>query len=297
MLYQFIRRSSLAVSFALLLVVPLWNLADVDAAGAGLAGEGRWAGLAERAAPPMFAPPLLGTLWSIDALGLEIMDPLAGASLLATGRADAAILIAVLPALLAVIVLGRFFCGWICPYVPLLAASNSMRYLAKRIGIRLPDVRLDRRIPFLVLASVLLVTAVSGAVLVPLVYPPAILGRQLFRFVYFGGLGAGAVLLAAAVIFDTFVTRAGFCTYLCPGGTLFRFLGVGSPVRVRRDAAVCDECGACDAVCNLDQSPMTDRLDSGCERCAKCVAACPCHALSMAVGSPLPAWVARRRAP
>ena len=80
-------------------------------------------------------------------------------------------------------------------------------------------------------------------------------------------------------------------------GALFRIIGVASPVRVRRDAAICDSCGACDLACSLDQSPMTDRLDSGCERCAKCVAACPCSALRMTAGSPLPSLTARRQAP
>ena len=100
MLYQMLRWICLALSFGLLLVVPLWNLAAIDDAGAGLAGGGRWAGLAETVVPPTIAPPLVGTLWSIDVLGIEIMDPLAGLSLLATGRADLAVLIAVLPAML-----------------------------------------------------------------------------------------------------------------------------------------------------------------------------------------------------
>jgi ferredoxin-type protein NapH len=297
MLYQLLRKICLALSFGLLLLVPLWNLAAIDDAGAGLAGGSRWADLADRIVPSTIAPPLVGTLWSVDLLGIEVMDPLAGLSLLATGRATFTILIAVLPAVLAVVVLGRFFCGWLCPYVPLLAASNSIRQLCARLGFRLPDVRLDRRLPFLVLFCVLLITAIAGAVIVPLVYPPAIIGRQLFRWIYFGSLGSGAIVLGLALVFDTLVTRAGFCTYLCPGGALFRLVGVASPVRVRRDAAICDSCGACDLACSLDQSPMTDRLDSGCERCAKCVAACPCSALHMTAGSPLLSLSARRQAP
>lgn len=291
MFYQPLRRICLTLSFGLLLVVPLWNLAAIDGAGAG-----RWAELAEQVVPPTLAPPLVGTLWSADVLGFEIMDPLAGLSLLVTGRADLSIWFAVLPAVLAVAVLGRFFCGWLCPYVPLLAAANSIRHIAARLGVRLPDKRMDHRAPFIVLFCFLLITAVGGAVIVSLVYPPAIMGRQLFRVVYFGGLGGGAIVLALALLVDTFVTRAGFCTYLCPGGALFRIIGVASPIRVQRDAATCDSCGACDLACSLDQSPMTDRLDSGCERCAKCVAACPCGALRMTAGSPLLSLSARRQA-
>jgi len=297
MLYQILRKSCLALAFGLLLIVPMWNLGSIDDEGAGLAGGGRWADLADRFVPTATAPPMVGALWSIDLLDIEIMDPLAGLSLLATGRADLAILIAVAPAVLAVIVLGRFFCGWLCPYVPLLAASNAIRSLATSLGVRLPDKRPDRLTPFLVLICVLLVTAIGGAVIVPLVYPPAIIGRQLFRVFFFGGLGGGAIVLALAFVFDTLVTRAGFCTYQCPGGALFRIIGLASPVQVRRDAEACDKCGACDLACSLDQSPMTDRLDSGCERCAKCVSACPCSALRMTVGRPLLTLSSRRQAP
>ena len=143
MLYQILRRSCLALAFGLLLIVPMWNLGSIDDEGAGLAGGGRWANLADRFIPHETAPSMVGTLWSIDILDIEIMDPLAGLSLLVTGRADLAILIAVLPAVLAVAVLGRFFCGWLCPYVPLLAASNAVRSVAAGFGVRLPDKRPD----------------------------------------------------------------------------------------------------------------------------------------------------------
>ena len=42
----------------------------------------------------------------------------------------------------------------------------------------------------------------------------------------------------------------------------------------------------CDVVCNLGQRPMTDQLDSGCERCGKCIAACPTDALKLAFRFP-----------
>jgi ferredoxin-type protein NapH len=143
-----------------------------------------------------------------------------------------------------------------------------------------------------VLASVLLLTALGGAVIAPLFYPPAILARQLFRAVYFGGIGAGLTVVVLAFLLDTFVSRGGFCASLCPGGALFRVIGMFSPVRVQRDRAACEHCGSCDAICSLAQSPMTDRLDSGCERCGKCVAVCPPGALRITVGRPLARLVA-----
>jgi ferredoxin-type protein NapH len=195
--------------------------------------------------------------------------------------------------LLLVVVLGRFFCGWMCPYVPILAASDATRTLLARLGMNLPDMKLDRGTPFVVLLCVLLLTAIGGAVIAPLVYPPAVIGRQLFRAVFFGGIGAGSLFIVLTFAFDTFVSRAGFCKYLCPGGALFRVLGVVSPVRVKRDPQACESCATCNLVCNLEQSPMTDGLDSGCERCGKCVAACPNDALRMTAGRPVAVLIHR----
>ena len=296
MLYQLLRRSCLAVTLGALLVVPAWHLGNVYVA-AGLTGVGPWARLTDAAGLSTASPRLLGVLWSVEVFGVELLDPLAGLSLLAAGYFEVSVLIALAPPLVLVVLLGRFFCGWFCPYVFILAASNRIRTLAAGFGLHLPDRRLDRGTPFVVLLCLMLLTAMGGAVIAPLVYPPAIMGRQFARVVYFGGLGAGALVVVLAFGFDTFVSRSGFCRYLCPGGALFRLIGMGSPVRVVRDAQACEQCGDCDRVCGLGQSPQTDGLDSGCERCGKCVSACPNSALHMTVGRPRPVLFHRGKRP
>jgi ferredoxin-type protein NapH len=285
-MYQWLRRLCLAATFATLLIVPIWHLGHRDIESAGLAGGGRWVDLADASRLSATPPALVGTPWSIGVLGVEFLDPLAGISLLVTGGRNVGILIALLPTFLLVVVLGRVFCGWLCPYVPILAVSDAIRELLAKLGVPPPDRRLDRGTPFVVLGCLMLLTALSGAVIAPLVYPPAVMGRQLFRVVFLGGLGAGVLVVAAAFAFDTFVSRAGFCKYLCPGGALFRLIGVASPVRLQRDPNACTSCGTCNRACNLAQSPMTDGLDSGCERCGKCVSACPNEALQMTLQEP-----------
>jgi ferredoxin-type protein NapH len=217
----------------------------------------------------------------VELFGLEVLDPLAFAGLTAGGAFTLGALLGVLPALVAMLLLGRFFCGWLCPYVPVLAVSNAARALLARAGLPLPEVRLPRWSSFAVLGALLGATAWSGSQLLPLVYPPALIGREVSRALFQGALGGGALVLAAAFLFDTFVSRAGFCRSLCPGGALFTALSALSPVRIRREPSACVDCTACDVVCNLGQRPMSDQLDAGCERCGKCIAVCPTSALKL----------------
>lgn len=282
--YQGLRRASLAISFLVTLAVPLWHLRSIESQSAGVSGGARWADVARAAHLPTAQPPLVGGPAAISLFGLELCDPLSIAGVTVAAGPSLALLWSFWPAALLVALLGRFFCGWICPYVPILSANNALRSFLARRGFRMPDVQLPRRSSLLSLGVLLAATAVTGSQIAPLFYPPAIVSREVFRAVFWGGIGVGGALLLAAFLFDLLFARAGFCRYLCPGGALFGVLGALSPVRIRREVAKCTDCTLCDAVCNFQQSPMTDRIDSACERCGKCVSSCPTDALSIGFG-------------
>ncbi len=284
--YQRVRRATLALSVLWVLGLPLWHLARDLFESAGLAAGSRWAVLAALSARPP-NPPLLGAPWTVSLFGLELLDPTAFVSLLAARAVDWHVVLGALPLLVLVPFLGRFFCGWLCPYLPVLAASNGLRALLARAGLRLPDLKLPRWTQYAVLAGLLSATAVAQTQLIPLVYPPSLIAREAYRAVFQGSLGGGAVFILGAFLFDTFGSRAGFCRSLCPGGATFALLSVRSPVKVRREPAACTDCTLCDVVCNLGQQPMTDKLDMGCERCGKCVSVCPTDALRIEIGKPV----------
>ena len=226
---------------------------------------------------------IVGATGSARVLGIDLVDPLltAGVWLARGGRPG--LVAAALPVLLLVVVLGRFFCGWLCPYLPLLALSNSVRWALGKLGVPLLDLRLPGWIRFAVLGTVLAGSSALGVQLAALVYPPALLARTAYRLAFGLGLGGGTTVLVAVWLFDTTISRAGFCRSLCPGGALFSLLGVASPVRVQRVASSCTDCTACDVVCNLGQRPMSDLVDAGCDRCGRCVAVCPTQALSLSL--------------
>jgi len=277
--YQAVRRCVLLISIASVFIAPLLFLQRLQIQSSGISGGGRWAAIAAHL--PSTSSPTLGAPWTVRLFRLEFLDPLAAAGLIAARSFALGALIGLLPTLILVALLGRFFCGWLCPYLPLLSASNALRSLLRRLGFEPPDLRLPRRSSFVVLAALLVATALGNSQLAPLIYPPSLIGREVFRALFFGTLGSGALVLAAAFAFDSFVSRGGFCRSLCPGGALFSLLAAASPVVIRRNVQACTDCTLCDAVCAMGQRPMTDRVDPGCDRCAKCVSVCPTGALSI----------------
>lgn len=277
--WQWARRLSLTASWALLVAGAAWQLRAQHAAGGGLFGTGLLPTLLASVGVPPDAPPILGPPGAVRLFGLELLDPLAVLGVALASRALPPLV--ALPGVLLMALLGRFFCGWICPYVPLLAVSNALRAMLARAKLPTLDLDLPRRWSFLVLGAGLILTAIFGSQALLLVHPPSLFGREAFRLAAFGGLGLSAATLGLILLFDTVISRAGFCRSFCPGGALFSLLSFPSPLRIRREAQKCTDCTACDAVCNLGQGPMTDRLDAGCERCGKCVAVCPTDALSL----------------
>ncbi len=282
--YQLIRRAFLTFSVALTFGLPLWHLHVLDVEGSGIAGGNLWA----RAGAwlPDWAPPFVGAPSAIELFGLELVDPLMALGVALSRGVSWTWVWTVLPGLVLVVAFGRFFCGWACPYLPILAASNAARWFLARLGLPTADVKVPRVTSRVLLVGVLVVGAVTGVQVLPLVYPPALVGREVFRAVFYGALGTGALVVLAAFLFDTFVSRAGFCRSLCPGGAMFSLLGGLSPVRVHNERSKCTDCTVCDVVCNLGQSPMTNQLDGGCERCGRCIASCPTKALSWTLATP-----------
>lgn len=280
--YQRLRRGVLALSILITVLGPLAQLERLH----GADSEGRFITLARWLHLSIDPGLLLGAPWTIRVLGLEILDPVAAISLLFAAGPTTKIVLGALPALVLVAFFGRFFCGWLCPYIVLISAGNALRALLARLGFRAPDRSFSKNTAFFVLGGCLLLATITGSQLVPLFYPPAVVARELPRALYFGVPTLGLGALGLALSFDVLVSRAGFCRYLCPGGAVFRLIGWRSKVRVVREESKCTDCTACDVVCNLLQSPMTDRTDSGCERCAKCVAVCPTRALTISLGHP-----------
>jgi ferredoxin-type protein NapH len=225
-----------------------------------------------------------GTTWSGTFWGLRLSDPLAALGQMAAGLTLYwPFLITALVPVAFTAVFGRFFCGWLCPATFLYELNTNLASWLRWAGVRLGNRRFDKRIKYVVLALGLIVSAVTGSVSVAAIYPPAIIGREIYYAVALGGFGAGTVFFLATVLFDLLVARRGFCRALCPGGALYCLLGSYRLVRIRRIVENCNDCAKCNAVCEFGLDPLRDGFGEECNNCTACIAVCPTDALTFTV--------------
>jgi ferredoxin-type protein NapH len=222
-----------------------------------------------------------GTTWSGTFFGFKVSDPLAPLGQIAAGRSIYPLLLisALIPIGLT-LVFGRFFCGWICPATFLYELNTNFAAFLNRIGFPMRRRRFDRRLKYLVLAIGVVLAAMTGSVLVAAIYPPAIIGREIYYAVALGGFGSGAVFFVFTLLFDLLVARRGFCRYLCPGGALYSLLGRYRLVRIQRVVEDCNDCAKCNAVCEFGLDPLRDGFGQECNNCTACIAVCPTDALT-----------------
>ena len=222
-----------------------------------------------------------GNTWSGTFWGLRLTDPLAALSQVAAGQTLYwPFLVTALIPIAFTVVFGRVFCGWLCPASFLYELNSNFSSWLRWAGLNTGNRRFDARIKYAVLGVGLGLSALSGSVLVAALYPPAIIGREIYYAVALGGFGAGMVFFLATLLFDLLVAERGFCRTLCPGGALYSLLGRYRVVRIRRIVESCNDCSLCNVVCEFGLDPMGDKFGQECTNCAACIAACPMDAMT-----------------
>ncbi|MDP6473838.1 MAG: 4Fe-4S binding protein [Alphaproteobacteria bacterium] len=281
----------LVIVFAMLVLLPLLHVYQTYTAAHAYdllsPGEKQLYDVMETIAAPFVSDPaedldaIKGNTWSGSFWGYKISDPLAALGQVAAGlNLYWPFLLTALVPLLLTIFFGRFFCGWICPATFLYELNSNFASWLRWAGIRVGNRRFDKRIKYGVLALGLILSAVSGSVLTGAIYPPAIIGREIYYTIAQGGLGVGTIFFLATLLFDILVARRGFCRYLCPGGALYSLLGRYRLVRIRRIVETCNDCAKCNVVCEFDLDPLRDGFGQECNNCTACIAICPTDALT-----------------
>jgi polyferredoxin len=228
-----------------------------------------------------------GSPRALPASTFHELDPLSAAALaLADGTFPVALGLAV-ALLLLTLVLGRFFCGWICPLGTLQQLSSwLLTPRSRRESMEANRLRPWHAWKYLLLA-LLLPLALLGSVQTGLLDPLSLLSRGLASGILPalpggravpGGIVA-ATLLLAVLLASRWVPRF-FCRALCPLGALLGVFGRLSLVRIRRaKASACVDCKLCTFACQGGDEPLGTHRPGECMVCLACLDACPEGAL------------------
>lgn len=228
------------------------------------------------------APLLRGNLSSSEFIGLvPLADPFAVLQQLVSGHwLQTTVLTGAGLILLLYAVLGRVFCGWVCPMNLVTDLANWLR-----TKLRLNDLfRLSRGTRYWVAGLALVLSAAMGVAAFEWVSPISMLHREIIY-----GVGMGLAAALGIFIFDLLILKHGWCGHLCPLGAFYGLLGRRALLRVRFDDASCSHCGECARVCpepqvlNLKEAAERGLVDHGaCTNCGRCVPICPEDSLDFA---------------
>lgn len=240
-----------------------------------------------------------GNTWSADIYGFSVTDPLAGAESVATSRTiTKSLLIGLALPVIATLLLGRFFCSWICPAGFLFDIADRLRALLQKIGVPVHHLHLWRGNKYVLLVTGLIISAVVGIPVLGAFYPPAVLGREISHLTasFFSvlsdypvvtGISFSGLFILGIIIAETFVSRRLWCRYVCPGGALYSLIGMGRAVRVHNDLKQCTHCTECVQVCPMGLNPMkTQSPGIECDQCMLCLNTCPPGSLTLQFGLP-----------
>lgn len=193
-----------------------------------------------------------------------------------------------LPAfIVTAVVAGMFFCGWGCPFG---AVQEWLRAIGWRMGLKNLNIpnpwhRWLSLIRYVLLVSVLVIAWEPTA-------SPINARRTLLMYFVGRGLSVSAIaVLMTFVLLALFMDRP-YCKYFCRFGAEYGLMGVLRIFTVRRDRALCIDCGACDRSCpmGLDVSTAGNLRTANCINCFRCFDACPVKgAISYGPALPRPA--------
>lgn len=289
-----LRWLTLITIFAMLVIIPFLHVYQTYVAAHGydllLPEEKRLYDSMEALTSPFVKNPeddldfIKGNTWSGTIGGLQLSDPLA-----VVGQVTASLqvywpflLTALIPFVLTAI-FGRFFCGWICPATLLYELNTNLAALLRRAGLHIGNKRYDRRLKYVVLGLGAVISMVTGTVVFAAIYPPVLIGREIYYAVALGGFGSGAVFFMLTFLLDLLVARRGFCRYLCPGGALYSLIGRFRLFRIKRVVETCNDCAKCSSICEFGLDPLRDQFGQECNNCTACIAICPVDAMTFYV--------------
>ena len=174
----------------------------------------------------------------------------------------------------------KSFCSWLCPvgtvseYLWKLGRKLFRRSFTAPLWLDVPL----RSVKYFLLAFFLFVVfTMTVQELGDVLMSPFGIVADVKMLNFFRNIGIlGIVVLAALVVFSVLIQNF-WCRFLCPYGALMGIVSIVSPVKIRRDAQACIDCGKCNKACpsHLPVDRLVQIRSVECTGCMECIAVCP----------------------
>jgi len=227
---------------------------------------------------------------------LRFADPLgAFEAILASRHVTLTLLLSAGLLLALYAMVGRAFCGWLCPLGLLLELNDVVRTRVQRVLRRrkksLPDFQIPRNTKYAILLTFLILSFIIQLPVFQTISPINLLARS---FIF--GPEAGLILVGAIVAFE-YVSARAWCIALCPLGAFYSIVGKFAPLRIQIDQEKeksGKQCGLCAYSCPMQIEVLEDHIqrgkpavdDSECTRCGSCMDGCPRDSLRIGITNP-----------
>ena len=190
--------------------------------------------------------------------------------------------------------LGRFVCGFLCPFGLIQDLLFKIPFV-KKIR-RLPGEKFLRYFRFFFLAVFVLILPAFVADFTGLGEPwfckwicpvgtleggiPLVLLNSAMRGAA-GFIFRWKLAILILTLFSSIIIYRPFCRYVCPLGAIYGVFNKISFYRFKIDTEKCTKCGACQKACKLDIPVYENPNSADCIRCGECKNACPYSAIHL----------------
>lgn len=194
--------------------------------------------------------------------------------------------------------MGRFVCGWLCPFGLIQDLLNKIPFPKKLRHFKgdklLRKLKYVILIVFVILLPMFVVDVIGQGApfFCKLICPagmleggiPLVLLNASLRSAI-GWLYAWKGVLLTITLFLSIIIYRPFCKYICPLGAIYSIFNPVSIFKYEVDKDKCTKCGACANVCSMQIDPVKNANHPECIRCGQCKKVCPTGAITCGLKS------------